>query len=60
MIECDECGTHFEPMTDASKCPVCGCENYFDEDDEEFWDEFYDDESGRDLTEDIEDQEPPF
>lgn len=33
MIECDECGTHFEPMTDAYRCPVCGTENYPEDDD---------------------------
>lgn len=27
MIQCDECGTRFEPMTDAYKCPDCGAEN---------------------------------
>lgn len=30
-IECQECGTWFEPMTDAFKCPECGAENYPDE-----------------------------
>lgn len=35
MIECEECGAKYEPMTDAYKCPVCGTENYpaDDEDD---------------------------
>ena len=23
---CDECGTAFEPMTDACECPTCGTE----------------------------------
>lgn len=32
-ILCDECGTRFEPMTDAYKCPLCGAENYPDDDD---------------------------
>ena len=27
MIECDECGTFFTPMTDAFRCPACGSEN---------------------------------
>lgn len=31
MIECDECGQHYEPMTDAFKCPTCGAENYQDD-----------------------------
>lgn len=26
-MKCDECGSIFEPMTDAYKCPVCGSEN---------------------------------
>jgi DNA-directed RNA polymerase subunit RPC12/RpoP len=34
VIECDECGQRFEPMTDAYKCPACGTENYPDEDGE--------------------------
>lgn len=25
---CTECGTRFEPMTDAYRCPECGEENY--------------------------------
>lgn len=33
-ILCDECGTRFEPTTDAYKCPLCGAENYPDEDDD--------------------------
>lgn len=28
---CQECGTRYEPMTDAYKCPCCGAENYPDE-----------------------------
>jgi hypothetical protein len=28
MIECPECGTKYEPITDACKCPCCGEENY--------------------------------
>lgn len=27
-IECDECGTVYEPMTDAYRCPLCGASNY--------------------------------
>jgi DNA-directed RNA polymerase subunit RPC12/RpoP len=32
MIECDECGAKYIPITDAYKCPVCGTENYPEED----------------------------
>ena len=32
MIECDECGTFFRPVTDANKCPTCGAENHQDVD----------------------------
>jgi Zn finger protein HypA/HybF involved in hydrogenase expression len=28
MIECDECGTVFTPITDAYRCPECGTEKY--------------------------------
>lgn len=28
MIECAECGTTYEPMTDAYACPTCGANNY--------------------------------
>ena len=33
-ITCDECGARFEPLTDAFKCPVCGTENYPEDDDD--------------------------
>jgi len=29
---CSECGTVYEPITDAYECPVCGTPNYPDED----------------------------
>lgn len=31
MIECDECGTKYEPMTDTYTCPECGTSNYPDD-----------------------------
>lgn len=31
-VQCDECGARFEPMTDAFRCPVCGTENYPEDD----------------------------
>ncbi len=34
MIECQECGAHYEPMTDSYTCPVCGTENYPEDDTE--------------------------
>jgi Zn finger protein HypA/HybF involved in hydrogenase expression len=34
MITCEECGTVYEPITDAYKCPACGTENYPEDDDE--------------------------
>ena len=34
VIECDECGCRFEPITDAYRCPECGAENYPDGDDD--------------------------
>lgn len=27
MIECQECGHQFEPLSDAYVCPECGAEN---------------------------------
>lgn len=29
MIECQDCGTKYEPMTDAYRCPDCGAENHW-------------------------------
>jgi hypothetical protein len=34
QIECEECGTIFDPLTDSYECPGCGFENY-PEDDED-------------------------
>jgi DNA-directed RNA polymerase subunit RPC12/RpoP len=31
MIECEDCGAMYEPMTDAYRCPECGAENYPEE-----------------------------
>jgi DNA polymerase III alpha subunit (gram-positive type) len=34
MIECEECGALYEPMTDTYTCPECGTSNYPDDGDE--------------------------
>lgn len=31
-MKCGECDTSFTPITDAYKCPLCGAENYPDDD----------------------------
>jgi uncharacterized Zn finger protein (UPF0148 family) len=34
MTHCDECGARFIPLDDSYRCPVCGTENYPDEDED--------------------------
>jgi len=36
MIQCDECGTRFQPIDDRYKCPMCGTENHPPADDDVF------------------------
>jgi len=30
MIECEECGTKYTPISDSYRCPCCGESNYPD------------------------------